>query len=115
MAISPEMPDFSLSTRAKNKLTFDVLSDQGNRVAEQFGLVLELPEILRPIYMKMGIDIPKHNGDDQFRIPIPATYIISPEGEIIYHFVDIDHTQRLEPADIVEVLKIHSGKYGSKN
>ncbi|BCL62812.1 hypothetical protein DGMP_35050 [Desulfomarina profundi] len=105
MAISPEMPDFSLSTRKKNELTFDVLSDQGNKVAEQFGLVLELPEILRPIYMKMGIDIPKHNGDDQFRIPIPATYIIDTEGKIVYHFVDIDHTQRLEPADIVEVLK----------
>lgn len=105
MAISPEMPDFSLSTRKKNELAFDVLSDQGNKVAQQFGLVLELPEILRPIYMKMGIDIQKHNGDDQFRIPIPATYIISPEGEIVYHFVNIDHTQRPEPADIVEILK----------
>ncbi len=105
MAISPEMVDFSLSTRKKNELTFDVLSDRGNKVAEQFGLVLELPEILRPIYMKMGINIPKHNGDDQFRIPIPATYIISPEGEIIYHFIDINHTQRPEPTDIVEILK----------
>jgi peroxiredoxin len=104
-AVSPEMPDFSLSTREKNELAFDVLSDRGNRVAEQFGLVLELPEILRPVYEKMGIDIPEHNGDDLFQIPIPATYIISSEGRIVYHFVDIDHTQRAEPADIIAILK----------
>jgi peroxiredoxin len=99
------MPDHSLSTREKNELAFDVLYDKGNTVAELFGLVFELPEVLRPIYANFGIDIPKYNGDSTFKIPMPATYIINQEGKIQYHFVDADYTKRSEPAEIVAQLQ----------
>jgi len=98
------MPDHSLSTIEKNELAFDVLYDKGNRVAESFGLVFVLSEVLRPIYENLGINIPGHNGDTTFKLPIPATYIINQQGEIIYHFVDVDYTQRSEPADIIKKL-----------
>lgn len=104
VAISPESPDHSLSTREKNELAFDVLYDQGNYVARSFGLEFILPEVLRPIYENMGIDIPGHNGDTTFELPMPATYIVNQRGEIIYHFVDADYTKRLEPAKIVAKL-----------
>ena len=105
VAISPETPDHSLSTREKNELAFDVLHDKGNYVAKSFGLVFVLPEVLRPIYKGAGIDIPAHNGDTTFELPMPATYIVSQQGEIIYRFVDADYTKRLEPAEIVAKLK----------
>jgi len=99
------MPDHSLSTIEKNKLAFDVLYDQGNKVAELFGLVYELPEVLRPIYADLGADLPKYNGDNTFKIPMPATYIINQNGRIIYHYIDADYTKRSEPAEIVAKLK----------
>jgi len=105
VAISPETPDHSLSTREKSGLAFDVLCDKGNDVAKSFGLVFVLPEALRPIYKSVGIDIPEYNGDATFELPMPATYIISQQGEIMYRFVDADYTKRLEPAEIVERLK----------
>jgi len=43
VAISPQLPDGSLSTAEANELTFDVLSDVGNRVARSFGLVCLCP------------------------------------------------------------------------
>lgn len=104
VAISPETPDHSLSTREKNKLAFDVLFDKGNKVAESFGLVFVLPEILRPIYESYGLDIPGHNGDSTFELPMPATYIISQKGEVLYNFVDADYTRRLEPGNIIKIL-----------
>lgn len=104
VAISPEQPDKSLSTREKNELAFDVLYDQGNKVAEAFGLVFNLPESLRSIYETFGIDIPGYNGDDTYSLPIPATYIIGQNGQILYHFVDPDYTKRLESALIIEQL-----------
>lgn len=104
LAISPELPDKSLSTREKNDLSFDVLYDEGNKVAESFGLAFTLPESLRPIYDKFGIDVPGYNGDDTFRLPIPATYIIGQDGQILFHFVDPDYTRRLEPAVILDRL-----------
>ncbi len=105
VAISPEVPDHSLSTHEKNELVFDILYDQGNTVAKEYGLVFKLPDVLRPIYDKFGLDIPDHNGDDTFELPMPATYIINQQGKIIYHFVNSDYTRRAEPSDLIEIIK----------
>lgn len=105
IAISPETPDHSLSTVEKNELLFEVLSDVGNQVARQFGLVYTLPEIIRPIYHNFGIDLPSFNGDQSFELPIPATYIVNREGVILYGFVDPDYTQRQDPEGILTILQ----------
>ena len=73
VAVSPQTPDQSLSTAEKNELEFSVLSDVGNDVAGEYGLVFTLPEALRPIYAEFGIDLPSYNGDDSFELPVPAT------------------------------------------
>ena len=109
VAVSPETPDHSLSTAEKNELGFEVLSDVGNGVARDFNLVFEVAEELRPIYDKFGIDIPGHNGDDTYEIPMPAIYVIDTDGTVLHAFVDADHTKRMEPDDIVDVLKRRKG------
>ncbi|MEM6614402.1 MAG: peroxiredoxin-like family protein [Cyanobacteria bacterium P01_C01_bin.72] len=104
VAISPETPDTSLSTKEKNELSFEVLSDRGNILAKQLGLVFTLPESLRPIYNNFGIDIPAHNGDSTFELPLPATYVVAADGTVAYSFANADYTQRLEPAEIIKAL-----------
>ena len=105
IAVAPQLPDKSIESVEKHKLTFEVLSDVGNKVSRQYGLVFTLPEALRPIYEMFGLDIPGYNGDDSFELPMPATYVIKQDGEIAHAFVDADYTQRMEPAEIVDVLK----------
>ncbi len=102
--VTPETPDNSLSTREKLQLAFEVLSDSGNRLARQFGIVFALPLELRPIYTKFGIDLPATNGDDSFELPLPATYIIGEDRRIEYAFVDTDYTKRADPEDIAAAL-----------
>ncbi|MDJ1183955.1 peroxiredoxin-like family protein [Roseofilum casamattae] len=104
VTISPQTPDNSLSTSEKNELTFEVLSDVGNQVARSYGLVFALPESLRPLYQNFGLDIPAHNGDDTFELPIPATYVIAPDGKVALGFVDADYTKRLDPSEILAAL-----------
>ena len=104
VAISPQTPDNSLSTTEKNELSFEVLSDVGNQVARQLGLVFQIPEQLRPIYQNFGIDLPEHNGDETFELPIAATYVINRDGKVVYAFVNPDYTQRAEPADILAAV-----------
>ena len=105
VTVSPNLPDKSLSTAEKHALTFEVLSDVGNKVAREFGLVFTVSEDIRSIYASFGIDLPAFNGDDAFELPFPATYVIDTEGTLTYAFVDVDYTKRMEPADIVEILK----------
>ena len=105
VTVSPQLPDNSLSTAEKLDLTFEVLSDVGNRVAREFGLVFTLPEEMRSIYQDFGIDLPAANGDESFELPMPATYVIDKSGIVRLAFVDIDYTRRLDPDDIIESLK----------
>ena len=49
-------------------------------MAQKFGLVHSLPEDLRKIYLQFGIDLPKHNGDDSWTLPLAARFIIDGEG-----------------------------------
>lgn len=80
---------------------FRVLSDERNRVAETFGLAFTLPESLRQVYQGFGIDLPVANGDDTFRLPVPATYVIAPDGTVVWRFAHPDHTKRAEPDDVL--------------
>jgi peroxiredoxin len=104
VAVSPQLPDHSLSAAETNEISFEVLSDVGNHTARKYGLVFTLKEELRPIYKKWGADIASVNGDDSFELPIPATFVINSNGIITYSFVDADYTNRLEPAKIIEAL-----------
>ena len=105
LAVSPQTPDASLSTKEKNELTFEVLSDINNHVAKDYGLVFSLDEELRPIYLSFGINIPTSNNDNSYEIPMPATYVINKNKEIIFAFVDEDYTKRCEPQDIIDAIK----------
>ena len=105
VTVSPQLSDNSLSTAEKLDLTFEVLSDEGNRVARDFGLVFTLPAEMRLIYQDFGIDLPAANGDESFELPVPATYVIDRRGIIRLAFVNIDYTKRLDPEEILAALK----------
>lgn len=105
VAISPQLPAQTMDLMAKTNIEFEVLYDAGNKTAREFGLVFTLAEELRPVYSGFGINLPEANGDDSFELPIPATYVIDPDGTILYDFIDTNHTNRLEPALILSALK----------
>lgn len=105
VAVSPQTPDNSLSTVEKHELTFEVLSDVNNEVGRRYGLVFRLPEQLHSIYTSFGIDLPAHNGNKTFELPIAATYVIDSDGTVAHAFVDADYTKRLDPVDILATLK----------
>ncbi|WP_430410367.1 peroxiredoxin-like family protein [Kordia sp.] len=105
VAITPETPDNSLTTSEKNELTFSVVSDLNNAYAKSLGLVFQLPKNLQGVYNDFGIDVAKHNGNNDFELPMPATYILNKDREVIYSFVPEDYTERLEPETILEIIK----------
>lgn len=104
VAISPQLPDGSLSTAEKNALTFDVVSDTNNAVARKFGLVYALPEELRQVYRSINKALPGLNGDDSWELPVPATYVIAPDGRVALAYLDVDYRRRLPPEDISAAL-----------
>jgi len=104
IAISPEVPDQSLSTTEKLALEFDVLSDADNSVARQFGLVYRISDAARERLQALGRDLVAHNGTDRWELPITATYVINQEGLIVFDHVEADYRERLDPATIVNAV-----------
>lgn len=108
VAISPQTPDESLSTKEKNELDFEVLSDINSKTIKEYGLVFNLDDELRPIYQSFGIDIPKSNGTESFELPMPAVFIVNKNKEIIFRFIDEDYTKRCEPKTILDTIRKNS-------
>ncbi|NRS94043.1 peroxiredoxin-like family protein [Frigoriflavimonas asaccharolytica] len=104
IALTPELPDNSLSTSEKNQLEFDVLSDVHNTIGKEFGVVYSLTEEVAASY-NAGFDLNKFNGDTSNELPLAATYVIDTNGVIQYAFLDADYTVRAEPQAILAALK----------
>lgn len=106
VAISPMLPDNSLDLAQKNKLAFPVLSDVGNKVAAEFGLVFTVDTRIQAMYLeRLGNDLPTLNGDDSFTLPLPATYVIGQDSAIIYAYVNADYRLRADPEEVLAVLE----------
>lgn len=105
VAISPQLPDGSLSTAARNALSFDVLSDVGNVVARRYGLVYALAEELRAALRANDKALPGINGDESWELPVPATYVIGKAGGVRLAYLDVDYRNRLEPEAVLACLR----------
>lgn len=74
----------------KNALTFEVLSDVGQKVGRAFGLVYEFTEELKRAYNGFNLDIPALNGTPgEWALPVSATYVIDRNGSIVYAYTDV--------------------------
>jgi peroxiredoxin len=105
VAISPQLPDGSLSTAEANELTFDLLSDVGNVVARGFGLVYSLPEELRAALRSNNRALPSINGDESWELPVPATYVIGQDRRVALASIDVDYRNRLDPEEALAALR----------
>jgi len=104
VAISPQTPDHSLSFQEKNNLEFSVLSDVGNKLARELGLVFDLSAVLQEAYTNFGFPLTNYNGDDSWTLPIPATYVVDQQGIISYAYIDADYSTRAEPGEVLNAL-----------
>jgi len=104
VAIGPQIERQSDFMARQHGLPFPVLSDPGNQVATQFGIVWTVPDYLRDYYRSILVNIPFVNGDQSWTLPLPASYVISREGRIVFAEAHADFRVRPEPAEAMGVL-----------
>ena len=101
-AISPQPAAESLAMARTEELTIPLLADRAMTVASEYGLAFELPESLRFAALADGM-IAGEDGLD-WRVPMPATYVISTDGIVRYSFLDPNYRNRLDPEVLVSIL-----------
>ena len=97
VAISPQAERQNDFMAGQHGLPFPVLSDPGNKVASQFGLTYALSQEMRDYYKSILVNLPFINGEASWTLPMPATYVISREGRVVYGEAHADFRVRPEP------------------
>jgi peroxiredoxin len=105
VAISPQLPRQNDFTIQRHSLTFPVLSDAGAQVAAAFGVAYTVPEAMQRHYRSILINPPFINGDQSWRLPLAATFVISQEGAILFSEAHADHRVRPDPMDVLASIK----------
>ena len=104
LAINPQAPDGSLSMQEKNDLTFTVLSDPGNRLSREIGVVITPSDAARAAQLSRGLDIAAGNVDGTPEIPMPTAVVVDSDHVVRWVDVHPDYTTRSEPEEILAAL-----------
>jgi peroxiredoxin/ketosteroid isomerase-like protein len=106
VAVSPQLPDYSRSMADSNELAFTVLTDAENRTARRYGLVFTVADDMHEVYLAAGTDLLRYNGGSErsWELPVPGTFIIAPEGTVVFAHVDGDYRHRAEVSEILAAL-----------
>lgn len=105
VAVSPQKPDGSLSAQEKNDLPFPVLSDPGNVLARQLGILMPArSDDVRIAQEKLGLQLEEVNADATETLPLPTVVVVDAENRIAWIDVHPDYTTRTEVADILAAV-----------
>jgi peroxiredoxin len=105
LIITPELERYTRPVHRKLQLTFDVLTDLHLKTAEQFGFVFTLPDYLRDLYKSFGSTLDRFHDESEYRLPMPARYIIDSRSIIRAADVNADYAIRPEASETVRLLK----------
>jgi peroxiredoxin len=104
IAVSPQRPDGSLTMREKHELTYAVLSDPGNQIAGQLGILTAPSADAAEAQRALGLDLTEVNADGTATLPMPAVAIVDADGVLRWIDVHPNYATRTEPADILAAL-----------
>jgi peroxiredoxin len=104
VGISPQTVHQSYLMADQHRLRFPLLSDVGNKVASQFGLVYRVPAYQQEIYQRAFVNLPFANGDSSWELPIPAVYVVDHDSTVRHASANPDYTERPEPDKILRIV-----------
>jgi len=105
VVLTGELERYTRALHRKLNLSFDILTDLHLKIAEQFHLVFTLPDYLRELYKSFGSTLDRFHDEAEYRLPMPARYVIDAQGVIRAADVNADYTVRPEPARTLETLR----------
>lgn len=94
IGVSPETSAGIDKTIAKTKASFSIISDRDYKLMKAYKVDYVMEPGLADRYKKGGLDVAMANGQTDYVLPVPATYIINKDGKIKYVFFDKDYKKR---------------------
>jgi peroxiredoxin len=106
IAVTPEKPENILKTIGKTGAGYSVLYDKDMKIIKAYEVAYEVDERTVTRYRNADIDLLAANDQkDKAYLPVPAVYIISKEGTIVYRYFEPDYKKRASVQEILDQLK----------
>jgi peroxiredoxin len=105
-AISPQTTRQSDFTQGQHNIPFPLLNDDGCKVSEQFGLVYTIPTWHQQHYRNVLVNLPFVNGDQSWKLILPATYVLASDGTVLFAEAHADFRVRPEPEEVLQYFPI---------
>jgi len=109
VAIMPDRQKFAADFKREAGSPFPVLTDMDNGYALSLNLAIWLGPELEGLLSSYGRALPDYHGNDAWTLPIPATFVVAPDGIIRAQFVDPDFRRRMAVEELVDALKAARG------
>ena len=106
VVLTPELERYTRALYKKLNLPYDILTDLHLKTAEEYRLVFTLPDYLLDLYRSFGSTLDRFNDEPEYRLPMPARYVIDKQGIIRAADVNADYTIRTEPAETLKQLRM---------
>jgi peroxiredoxin len=105
VAITPEVQRFTSELKSDARATFPVLSDLDSGYALELQLAIKIDEEKRVAMTRAGWDISAFQDNENWTLPIPATFVVGADGSVKARFVDPDYRKRMDVDDILAALR----------
>jgi len=104
IAVSPQIPEYNHKTIRKTGATFSVIHDEGYQIMDAYHVSFTMDEKIIKKYRRFGRHIDRANANEEYILPVPATFIIGEDRVIRYIQYDPNYKNRSTVAEVLENL-----------
>jgi peroxiredoxin len=105
-AISPQTPEYAVDLREKTGVSYELLVDKDNKLADRLALMFTIDAATEQTYRtRYKLDVGKYNNSKSWQLPVPATYVVDKDSKVRYAWTDKDYTKRAPVSEVLAALK----------
>jgi peroxiredoxin len=97
IGISPDQPSKIRETIEKLNIRFTLLSDSSMKVAKAFGIAYDVDNATLKALAQYGVDLNSASGQTHHLLPVPAVFLVDPNGVIQFEYINPDYSVRAHP------------------
>jgi peroxiredoxin len=106
VVITPEIERFNAELRSAVGARFPVLSDMDNGYALMLNLAFYVGDEKKELMKFAGWIIPPYNANDNWTLPIPATFVVGRDGLVKARHIDPDYRKRMDVEAILDAVRV---------
>lgn len=107
IGISPDKAEFLKASSEKHDLSYSLLSDSPMKASKAFGLAYKMDEETIRQYKNNGLDMAERTGYDHYMLPVPALYLVNPDGLITFQYVNPNYRTRIKSEVLLSAAKAY--------